>query len=159
MKQFVVVATVLVVALSLLGSTSTLAQKMKMKKQPVLWAAEDIKWDTLKGSPPGAGVMGAVLWGSLEKGPFGALIKFPPGFKSPLHYHSSEFKLIIIKGAYIYTPEGGTEKRFGPGSYVSYSAGDRHTTLGAEDSETIFFIEGSGKFDLVPVEMKMEEKK
>lgn len=121
-----------------------------------MWAAEDIKWVSLKGAP--LGVMSATLWGNQEKGPYGALTKFPAGFKAPLHYHSSAMKIVVIKGAYIYKPEGGQEKRFGPGSYVSYPGGDRHTTRGAEDSETIFFIEQPGKFDINMIEMPKEKK-
>ncbi|MBI1805555.1 MAG: DUF4437 domain-containing protein [Ignavibacteria bacterium] len=156
MKRLLSSLTLVLVGLIFMSAHNALAQK-KMKKEPVLWAAEDIKWDTLKGSPPGSGVMGAVLWGSLEKGPFGALVKFPPGFKAPLHYHSSELKLVVIKGAYIYVTEKGEEKRFGSGSYIYEPARDRHATRGAEDSETIFFTEGSGKFDVVPIEMKKDK--
>ncbi len=38
----------------------------KMKKEAVIWPAEDIKWEQLKGGPPG--VMIANLWGNYEKG-------------------------------------------------------------------------------------------
>ena len=154
MKRVLLLSLTVLIGLILVSPVNAPAQKKKMKQERVLWAGEDIKWDSLKGSPPGSGVMGAVLWGSLEKGPFGALIKFPPGFTMPLHYHSSGFKAVVIKGAYIYAPEGGEEKRLGPGSYFSYPALDRHATKGAEDSETIFFVESSGKFDVVPVEEK-----
>src|SRR5256886_8436444 len=53
----------------------------------------------------------------------------------PLHYHSSTFRAVVIKGAYIYVPETGEEKRLGAGSYFSYPALDRHSTRGAERSE------------------------
>jgi quercetin dioxygenase-like cupin family protein len=36
-------------------------------------------------------------------------------------------------------------------SYVYVPAGVKHESGGVEDSETIFFIEQSGKFDIVPV--------
>jgi quercetin dioxygenase-like cupin family protein len=158
MKRFSLYLALVLVGLIFFGATQAPAQK-KMKKQPILWAAEDIKWDTLKGSPPGSGVMGAVLWGNLEKGPFGVLIKFPPGFKTPLHHHSSDLKGVVIKGAYIYVSENGAEKRCGPGSYLYEPSGDRHATRGAEDSETIFYTEGNKKFDVVPEKEGMGEKK
>jgi hypothetical protein len=153
MRRFIALCTLALAGLIFMNIHNAFAQKM-MKKDKVLWAAEDIKWEPLKGSPPGSGVMTALLWGNMEKGPFGAFIKFPPGSKTPLHYHSSAFKAVVIKGAYIYDPENGEEKRLGPGSYFSYPAKDRHATNGAEDSETIFFVEGSGKFDIVPIEEK-----
>lgn len=100
-------------------------------------------------SPPG--VMISPVWGNYTQGAYGAFIKFPVGLQAPFHYHSNEVKIIPIKGAYIYTPQGGTKQRFGPGSFVRYPGGDRHTTNSAEDTETIFFIEQPGKFDLVTI--------
>ncbi len=158
MKKLSLSLAIVLIGLILLGATETFAQK-KMKKEATVWRAEDIKWDTLKGAPPGSGVMGAVLWGNLEKGPFGVLVKFPPGFKAPLHHHTSDLKMVVIKGAYIYVSESGTEKRCGPGSYVFEPSGVRHVTRGAEDSETIFYTEGNKKFDVIPEKIKMEEKK
>lgn len=158
MKRYVSFFALALVGFIFIGTHNVLAQK-KMKKEKVLWAAEDLKWEPLKGAPPGSGVMGAVLWGNLEKGPFGILNKFPAGFKTPLHYHSSDLKAVIIKGAYIYVSESGEEKRLGPGSYFFEPAKDQHETRGAEDSETIFYVEGSGKFDIIPVEMKEDEMK
>ena len=158
MKRFISLFALVFIGLIFFGAYNALAQK-KMKKEAVVWPAEDIKWDTLKGRPPGSGVMGALLWGNLEKGPFGVLVKFPPGFKAPLHHHTSDLKLVVIKGAYIYVAESGTEKRCGPGSYLFEPSGDRHTTRGAEDSETIFYTEGNRNFDVIREEMKKEEKK
>jgi len=152
MRRFIILCALVLVGLIFVSVPNALAQKMK--KDKVLWAAEDIKWDSLKGAPPGSGVMSALLWGNMEKGPFGAFIKFPAGFKMPLHYHSSAFKADVVKGAYIYVPENGEEKSLGPGSYFSYPAKDRHATRSAEDSETIFYVEGNGKFDAVPIEEK-----
>ena len=123
-----------------------------MAEPKKLWAAEDITWKPLEGGPPG--VMSATLWGDISKGPYGGLIKFPAGFEAPLHTHSNDVRIVVVKGAYIYLPEGGTEKRFGPGSYVSYPAGDRHTTRGDKNSESIFLLEQPGKFDIKLVEAK-----
>ena len=155
MKKVSTSLALVLIGLMTIGVTNTWAQK-KMKKQPVLWTAEDIKWEPMKGAAPG--VMAANLWGNMTKGAYGGLVKFPAGFKVPLHYHTNDIKIVVIKGAYIYTPEGGKEKRFGPGSYVSYQGGDRHETRGAEDSETIFLIEQPGKFDINPIGEGMEKK-
>ncbi len=128
--------------------------KGKAKKEPVVISAEDVKWEPLKAAPPGTGVMTSVLWGNPDKGPFGIFIKFPPGYKNPLHFHNSDLKIVVVKGAYIYVPEMGEETRLGPGSYLFEPAKDHHATRGAEDSETIFYVEGPGKFDRVPIEGK-----
>jgi quercetin dioxygenase-like cupin family protein len=154
MKRAVLAWLMILVSMVLIDRTDAHAQKSKTKGERVMWTADEMKWDTLKSAPPGSGVMDCVLWGNLDKGPFGVLIKFPPGFTTPLHYHSSTLKAVVLKGAYIYVPEKGEEKRLGAGSYFTYPAGDRHSTHSAEDSETIFFVEGSGKFDVVPIEAK-----
>jgi hypothetical protein len=152
MKGPLLLFAAILIGLFLAGPANAQAQKKTPKGGHVAMSPDDLKWDTLKEAPPGSGVMKALLWGNMEKGPFGAFIKFPAGFKMPLHYHSSGFKAVVVKGAYVYVPEKGEEKVLGPGSYFSYPAKDRHATKSAEDSETIFYVEGTGKFDAIPIE-------
>ena len=152
MKRLLLSSLVVLTALALISPVNAQAQKKIAKGGHVAMPADDLKWDSLKGAPPGSGVMSSLLWGNPEKGPFGMFIKFPAGFTMPLHYHSSAFKAVVVKGAYIYVAENGEEKRLGSGSYFSYPAKDRHATKSAEDSETIFYVEGTGKFDAIPIE-------
>jgi quercetin dioxygenase-like cupin family protein len=115
------------------------------KKELIAWTAEDIKWEPIPNAP--AGAMSAKLWGDETKGAYGGLTKFPPGFKAPLHYHTNDMKIVIIKGAYIFNG-----KEYGPGSYLFIPGKLKHESAGSADSETIFFSEQPGKFDLVPME-------
>jgi quercetin dioxygenase-like cupin family protein len=140
MKKLSLYVVLVLAGLMLLGATDASAQK-KMKKEPVLWAAEDLKWEPLAGAPPG--VMSATLWGDQTKGAYGGFTKFPAGVATPLHFHTHDIKLVVIKGAYTYKG-----KKYGPGSYLFIPGGDRHESGGVEDSETIFFIQQPGKFDL-----------
>lgn len=137
---------VVVVGLGSVMATEAFAKK-KMTAAPVLLTPEDIQWKQLAGAPPG--VMSAVVRGSDAKGPYGGFTKFPAGFQAPLHYHTYATTIVVIKGAYVYKG-----KSYGPGSYLAIPGGDRHVSGGAADSETIFFIEQPGKFDLVPVKEK-----
>ena len=121
------------------------SSQTKMKKEAVLMAAEDLKWEPLAGGPPG--VMSVTLWSNKTTGAYGGLTKFPAGFKAPLHTHTYTTKIVVIKGAYTYNG-----KKYGPGSYVSVPAGQQHESGGVDDSESIFFIEQSGKFDIKLVE-------
>ena len=155
MKRLLLYIVLVLVGLILFGATETSAQK-KTKKVAAIWPAEAIKWEQLKGGPPG--VMIANLWGNYEKGAFGAFIKFPPGFKTPLHTHSSDGKAVVVSGTLIETPEGGTEKRCGPGSYLSIPSVVKHVSAAGTDAPCIFLWEQSGKFDLKPVEPPKEEK-
>jgi anti-sigma factor ChrR (cupin superfamily) len=118
------------------------SDKKDTKKEVVAWAVDDLKWEAMKGGPPG--VMTVTLWGDQGKGPYGALTKFPAGFKAPLHIHTNTTKIVVIKGSY--TLNG---KIYGPGSYVSVPGGVKHESAGLDASESIFFIEQAGKFDIV----------
>ena len=150
MKRLSLYIVLVLLGLIFIGATETSAQK-KMKKEAVLWTAEDLKWEALGAGAPG--VMSATLWGDQTKGAYGGLTKFPAGFKAPLHYHTNDIKMVVIKGAYTYNG-----KKYGPGSYLSIPGGDKHESGGVEDSETVFLLEQPGKFDLNPVEPPSEKK-
>jgi anti-sigma factor ChrR (cupin superfamily) len=143
MVSFVLAGAVL--AQSKMSSTKPAA------KAPVIWPAADIKWTDLdpKGAP---GVKIADLWGDHTKGAFGAFYKFPAGFSAPLHTHTNTMKIVVISGTFIHTPEGKPEVRLGPGSYLLQPGNYRHMTACDKASDCLFFAEGSGKFDLKPVE-------
>jgi anti-sigma factor ChrR (cupin superfamily) len=123
----------------------------QMATAPVFMPAADLKWTDL--DPTMApGVKIADVWGDHTKGAFGAFTKFPAGFKAPLHTHTSECKIVVIKGTFLQAPEGKPEVRLGPGSYLLQPGGSyKHTTGCDAASECEFFIMGNGKFDLLPV--------
>jgi quercetin dioxygenase-like cupin family protein len=150
MKRLSMYITFVLVGLIFFAATEASAQK-KMNKEEVLRAADDLKWEPLAGAPPG--VMSVMLWGDNTKGAYGGLTKFPAGFKAPLHYHTNATKIVVIKGAYTYNG-----KKYGPGSYVSVSGGVKHESGGVADSESIFFIEQTGKFDLNVVDLHADKK-
>jgi len=150
MKRLAMYIVLALVGLMFFGATEASAQK-KTDKEAVLWAAEDLKWQPLNAAVPG--VMSVMLWGDNTKGAYGGFTKFPAGFKAPLHTHTYATKIVVIKGAYTYNG-----KKYGPGSYVYVPAGMQHESGGVEDSESIFFIEQSGTFDMKPVEPAREKK-
>jgi gentisate 1,2-dioxygenase len=97
------------------------------------------------------GASAALLWGDMDKGPYGAFTKFAPGASFPLHTHSSEIRIVVVKGAYVYKPENGPEVRVTAGHYLSVPAGDRHTSGGDTKEGAVFYQGSPGKFDLNPV--------
>jgi hypothetical protein len=117
---------------------------------PIPIAAADLNWQDL--DPTGApGVQFATLWGDLSAGAFGAFLRLPPGFASPLHTHTHDMKVVIVSGTYIQAPDGQAEFRLGPGSYLFQPGGDyRHTTSCDPASDCVFFVESDGGFDLHP---------
>ncbi len=116
--------------------------------EPVIMPASDLKWADL--DPSGApGVKVADLWGDHTKGAYGAIFKFPAGFAVPLHTHTHAIKLVIVSGTYIQGPEGKSEFRLGPGSYLMQPGGNyRHTTSCDKAAECVFLAQSNGKFDL-----------
>jgi quercetin dioxygenase-like cupin family protein len=149
MKHCSLLITLALVGLLVFGLSEAAAQKVTTKG-PTIWPMADLKWSEL---PNSGGVMRSVLWGNPDKGAYGAIYKFPAGGKFPLHYHTNAMKVVVISGTWLYTPEGGTEHRLGPGSYLAFGPKDRHVSGPADDAECMFFIEQPGMFDMVPVGM------
>src|SRR5262249_25590785 len=108
-------------------------------KAPIIWAASDLKWISPPNAPPE--VKMAVLWGDPEKGPHGALHKFPPGFSAALHTHSSDLHAVVVSGTLIHGTESGAEKRLPPGSYLFEPSTYKHITACDKASECILFVE------------------
>ena len=148
-------AAAFVVAAAVLAQVSPEAKAKSASKggasRAVIMPDSDHKWTELSGDTPGVQIVD--LWGDHTKGAFGALIKFPAGFAAPLHTHTSNMKLVIISGTVVHGPEGKSEVRLGPGSYLMQPGGSyRHTTTCDQASECEFFIESAGKFDLKVVD-------
>lgn len=98
----------------------------------------------------GGAVSSAVLYGDPENGQHGTFTKFKPGYDAGMHYHTSETRIVVIKGAYLYKDEDG-EKRVGPGDYLMVPGGHKHWSGGDKTEGALFYQEGTGKFDLIPV--------
>lgn len=110
--------------------------------------ADAVKWSDL--DPTGApGVKIAPLWGDPASGPFGALLRLPAGFATPLHSHSHDMNVVFLSGTYVQSPEGKPEFRLGPGSYMMQPGGTyRHTTSCDKAADCVFLVESKGAFDL-----------
>lgn len=104
---------------------------------------------TYKELVPGVSV--AVAWGDMDKGPYGAFVKFVPGHSDGLHTHTNSSRLVVFKGAYVYKPENGAEQRVGAGQFLSVPGGLRHATGSDAKEGALFYMESNGKFDLIPV--------
>lgn len=108
MKRITVLTTLILCGVLLFGAGSALAQK-KMRKPSVMMAAEEMKWEEMKGGPPG--VTFCTLWGNMGKGAYGAMIKLPANLKNPLHSHSNDTKVVVVAGSF-YMAEKGVLKKY-----------------------------------------------
>jgi quercetin dioxygenase-like cupin family protein len=124
-------------------------KKEPAAKETVFVAADQAKFKEIA---PGASI--SVISGDPDKGAFRAFTKFVPGATFPLHTHTNEMRIVVIKGAYLYKPEKGEEKRVGPGCYIDIPGGDRHASSADAKEGVLFYQESTGKFDLNPVDVK-----
>jgi len=149
--------SILVFAAAFVLATAALAQKTAQPKAsetagtPIFIPASDLKWADL--NPTGApGVKIADVWGDHAKGGYGAFLKFPAGFLSPLHTHTHDIKIVVISGTYTQAPEGKSAARLGKGSYAFQPGGNyKHISGCDKASACVLFIESTGPFDLLPV--------
>jgi quercetin dioxygenase-like cupin family protein len=142
MKKLLMASSI--TALAMAAAFLTLAQE---KGKQVIYVSS--AHGTYKPSPASGASMEA-LWGDAEKGPHATFTKFDPGFVAGLHSHTSDVAIVVIKGAYLYKDEAG-EKRVGPGEYLFVPGGHKHSSGGDKTEGALFYEEGSGKFDSIPV--------
>jgi mannose-6-phosphate isomerase-like protein (cupin superfamily) len=127
------------------------------KKEMVLIPAEELKWvempapPGMKEAPKGEAVQVATVSGDPMKGAYAAFVKLPAGQPHPLHTHSSDVKAVVLSGTFTVTPEGGVEKKIGPGGYFFVPANTKHSSSCAAGAPCVMFQEGPAKFDVKPV--------
>ena len=83
-------------------------------------AREEVKWDDVGGPKLGT------LTGDYKKGPYGALMKLPAGFTSPLHSHTGTYEAVEISGTsshWLKGEDGTKAKKMTPGSYWTIRQG------------------------------------
>ncbi len=143
MKKSVIVSagTALTIVAALVG----VAQAQKGKQVIYVSSAQG----TYKPSPT-SGVSMQALWGDMEKGAHGTFTKFETGFDAGMHTHTNDVSIVVVKGAYLYKDDAG-EKRVGPGEFLFIPGGHKHWSGGDKTEGALFYEEGSGKFDSIPV--------
>jgi hypothetical protein len=70
------------------------------------------------GLAPGAEI--AVLRGNLQSGPSESLLRLPPGYKVPLHHHTSDELYIWIEGAFTLITHDQTQTKFDGAAYINF---------------------------------------
>jgi len=132
------------------------------KKEIVMITPEELKWADVP-APPGAPVnpagnaQVANVKGDAAKGAYSAFAKIPAGQMHPLHTHTSDTTAVVVSGTFTVTPEGGAEKKLGPGSYFMVPGGMKHASGCAAGAPCVLFQMGPGKFDMKPVAEKAEK--
>lgn len=118
----------------------------KSMANAVFMEAKDIKWQAVAEFP---GLQIAVVEGDSAKGAHHSFMKFDAGFSTPLHHHTADNFVTVIKGDFVLTVDG-VERRLSPGSFFSFKKKQPHATMCAAGSECIIFVDARGKWDTVP---------
>jgi quercetin dioxygenase-like cupin family protein len=141
-KSLIVLATA---ALSI-AVASGVVQAQKTAKKVIYVSSSSATFKTMQSG----GASSATLWGDPEKGPHATFTKFEPGYDAGMHTHTNDVWISVIKGAYLYKDDAG-EKRVGPGDFLRVPGGHKHWSGGDKSEGALFYEEGSGKFDNIPV--------
>ena len=118
------------------------------KKEIVMQTPEELKWVDV---PNAGGAQVANVTGDIFKGAYTALAKIPAGQVHPLHTHTAGATAVVISGTFWITPDGGVEKRLGPGSTFTVPGNIKHASGCAPGAPCLLYQTGAAKFDMKPV--------
>lgn len=94
------------------------------------------------------GVHKAVLWGGDASGPYGAFTRFEAGTENPVHTHPNDIRMVVLEGAYVFTPEDGEEVRVEAGSFFTVPGGVAHVSAGDAEAGALFYESGVEPFGM-----------
>ena len=108
---------------------------------------KQLKW--VPGSEAGkAGPMLAPLWGDMETGPNGFLVKLPAGFAGAWHWHTSDYHGATIQGVARNWEQSGNADIALPAGASWFQPGEvNHTTSCDAGKECIIYVQMDGVAD------------
>ena len=138
------------VALAAVSAAAQPAAQMPPAAAPKanLVAAGELKWVGVPDTPASM----ATVKGDSAKGAHASFIKLPGGFSAPLHSHSADHQVAVVAGTLTLTPEGGTAKKLGPGSWFEFTGKKKHVTTCDAGADCVLFIVAKAAWDLVPAD-------
>ncbi len=119
-----------------------------------LVGVDELKWVDVPNTPAKI----ATVKGDSAKGAHSSFMKLPGGFSAPLHSHTADHQVVVVSGTIVQAPEGGKEKKLGPGSWFEYTGKKTHTTACEAGADCVLFVVAKGPWDLVPAEAPKAEK-
>ena len=136
-----------------LGGTIIAGVLVHSTKQMIVVPFDAAKFTPLDAAHPSSAQL-AVLSGDPLKGPSAMLVKFKKGVSS-LHYHSSDYHLVLLQGTMKHWAEGKREedaKALEPGSYWFQPGNLPHADACLTD-ECLTFVYWLDKRDFKPAEI------
>ncbi len=134
------------VTMALLGVASVGPAGPAAADAPQSATIEDLVWSDAR-------VAVARLWGDDANGPYGKLVKFPPGLVSPLHFHSNDYTAVVISGTLLDpTDPSATARRLAAGGFYFLPAGTAYTVRCVSEVPCLVYAHQAGGFDFNQVE-------
>lgn len=104
----------------------------------------DLKWKDM-GIP---GVAAAPVSGDMEKGASRFFLKYPAGFVTPNHHHTTDHYVTVVSGNLTLTV-AGKDYKLGPGSYFQLTGKAPHVAKVEGNEDAVMFIQADGPWDVV----------
>lgn len=112
----------------------------------------EFTWGPLDPSAGDKGPQIATMWGDMQSGPNGNMIKMPAGSKSPLHTHTNEYHGVAVTPSSV-QQDGGKLHALAQGTSWTQPAGTAHINACPGKKECIAFTHyNTGKFDFAPAQ-------
>jgi len=93
----------------------------------------------------------SVAWGNVKKGPVGLLLKFPAGFATPNHVHSSDYRGVVVSGEFSHQAGNDAAVALGPGSTWSQRAKLPHVNKCSDAGACVVYVMAAKGFDFTAV--------
>src|SRR5262249_26896765 len=122
-------------------------------KMTVVQTAER-HWKPKLALPPAA--FGANLWGDPATGPYGFVGKFPVNFRVPLHSHTNDVRVVMLKGNMVITYPGELEVEIAEGGYFLLPARRAYVASCAKGCEFLAFDQLP--FDIIYADRKEDPR-
>ena len=135
------------VALATVSAAAQAAAQAAVSTASIV-AVGELKWVDVPDTPAKM----ATVKGDAAKGPHASFIKLPGGFSAPLHSHSADHDVVVVAGTLTLTPEGGTARKLGPGSWFEFTGKKKHVTTCDAGADCVLFIAAKAAWDLVPAD-------
>jgi len=107
--------------------------------------AENVQYKDIGQGGPQMGV----AWGDPSKGPYGAFVRLPKGYVSPLHLHTGDYVGVVIEGTVTNAETGQEEVPLRPGSYFFQKGNVDHVTKCVSSVDCLFYLNQSTPVDFI----------
>ena len=151
MRRFTLPAAVLAVALLPAAAAAQSESGMNAPKAPHMEAtsASSIEWADADVPGFDAGMQLAPIYGdpSADGQPYTLRLRFPDGYRFPMHWHPNPENLTVLSGTFHLRIEGAeSEITYQPGDYLHIPGRMAHE--GGATGETVIQLHGVGPFTI-----------